>query len=983
MSKYVEENTGQKYFEIDSSYRNRNEYPNPCDFVIPILTNQNSTSNTFKDPILLSTPYCGNFSFTGITYIQGATGATGSTGPVDYVLDQNETNIDNFYIGNVLEIQEQFKKILSYSGVTKTATIESQYIIQATTGTAYQVRKMKDYYDSDVGIVDIDYSTNTVSTLNLLDANTSPISDFYKNSFVTFTNGAHQGTSVVVTKYVPSNVIPAFEQPTTYGSSEFLSPANKGFPIIPSQNGFLNNIILRAFVFDSINPSRTLSLTVRQGAGLGGPVIYTNNYSVPTNSINSSITLDIQYNQCYLVANTTYTFETLDISNSSSGFIEIFGIDYISNPNVGLYNITTFPKLTVSSISGNIQIWNSLANGSSSIITSSPHLGYSFPLISSAVPSTNHITLLLTCFSPSLNPRNLQVGIYQGTGFTNFLYSQTINVPNTPAPTATQLLLNTGGYTFYGNTYTLEITDITPSSDVGFIQIFGFKQSQIPPTFNVYGISTFPSSDLYGFYGGTTSYYSLRNDTLAVSDYFSTSIDYGFYFQPSQTGQLTTITILLTSYSYSGNGRTLQCQILNGAGIPNPVVDSIVQVIPNCDRQVITLVFNGQYVISGQDYTLSIRDVTLQTDGIVYFHGIVSASPYISYNTTIYPQIIISVGDVSQVFDQPLNPVVMSLVGNYTQGFMMFSTFTGKLSQITIMLSSFESVSSGRSVFIQLLSGAGLAGPLLFSETLIVPNTSGMIPYTFMLSSPLPDIYIHNIYTITINDITIGGTLTGQLYVYGINSSPPLYISYAIPTYPLLIAGTPSSIITISPPQNYSKFVGGNLDNIEFNIQALENSTTLRYGWLSYSRTSYWAVGLKFLIVPNMLLSVGIGGKLDAYPYICVKLYNEGIVGSSNTIYSNNPNSSQVLFEVFIDKYIYNTPTYFFTLKPKKTIPQIILFRPDQNTRFTLTLPSGEIIRFVNQDSFSPKSPNPFVQVSALFTLYPIEYIDILNGKEK
>ena len=79
--------------DINSSYRNRNKYPNPCDFVIPYRGSQDYSSDYFfNDPILTSTPYSN-----ATTTTPPLTTQIGST-PISIILDSRETNISNYYI---------------------------------------------------------------------------------------------------------------------------------------------------------------------------------------------------------------------------------------------------------------------------------------------------------------------------------------------------------------------------------------------------------------------------------------------------------------------------------------------------------------------------------------------------------------------------------------------------------------------------------------------------------------------------------------------------------------------------------------------------------------------------------------------------------------------------------------------------------------------------------------------------------------------
>ncbi len=124
-------------------------------------------------------------------------------------------------------------------------------------------------------------------------------------------------------------------------------------------------------------------------------------------------------------------------------------------------------------------------------------------------------------------------------------------------------------------------------------------------------------------------------------------------------------------------------------------------------------------------------------------------------------------------------------------------------------------------------------------------------------------------------------------------------------------------------------------------------------------------------MLPNQVLNVGNGGKLDSYPYILVEFFNAGYQGNVNALSSNNPFAVSAVFRIYIDRYLYDIPSEFFYIEGPKN-EQIISFRPDQDVQFTLLLPNGEIIEYSTPDNLSPDAPNPLLQVNALFSIRPI-----------
>jgi|688.fasta_scaffold485315_2 hypothetical protein len=134
---------------------------------------------------------------------------------------------------------------------------------------------------------------------------------------------------------------------------------------------------------------------------------------------------------------------------------------------------------------------------------------------------------------------------------------------------------------------------------------------------------------------------------------------------------------------------------------------------------------------------------------------------------------------------------------------------------------------------------------------------------------------------------------------------------------------------------------------------------------------NYYDLKLEWLSIPNKILDVGYGGNLSAYPYIYLELYNEGFINTSSALVSNNPNSVLAIFKIPIDRYLYNIPKYFYTLKCNNT--QTILIRPDQTMKLVLKLPNGQIIHDTTLDNTSPSPPNPLLQVNMSLRITPVK----------
>jgi hypothetical protein len=171
-------------------------------------------------------------------------------------------------------------------------------------------------------------------------------------------------------------------------------------------------------------------------------------------------------------------------------------------------------------------------------------------------------------------------------------------------------------------------------------------------------------------------------------------------------------------------------------------------------------------------------------------------------------------------------------------------------------------------------------------------------------------------------------------------------------------------LVTLSSPLTNIPGIG---DAVEIDSYTRDNASTLIYsGNISSSQNCYYEIELIWLSIPNQLLGNGYGGHLDAYPYVYVQLYNQGNQLSNQVLYSNNPNSTNSLFKVPVDQYYGSTS--FLTLSTNRS-KQVVLFHPDQDLYFAVTLPDGSVIRYDIEDTMSPNPPNPLLQVNALFSI--------------
>lgn len=183
-----------RYIDIDSTYRNRVNYPIASNFVIPInYAGRDSTAATSIDPIIDGIPY-------GL-----AGGVTQTSANVSSImLGAGEISIDNYYINSILDISpnagaQQFVKITGYNGTTKVVTLQSPLNSVPLPGTVYFIRKTAPFF---VGTL----TNATPITKNTFSLNTasSSIDNIYNNSFLRFLTGPNAGQVSRISSYTGS-----------------------------------------------------------------------------------------------------------------------------------------------------------------------------------------------------------------------------------------------------------------------------------------------------------------------------------------------------------------------------------------------------------------------------------------------------------------------------------------------------------------------------------------------------------------------------------------------------------------------------------------------------------------------------------------------------------------------------------------------------------------------------------------------------------
>jgi len=139
---------------------------------------------------------------------------------------------------------------------------------------------------------------------------------------------------------------------------------------------------------------------------------------------------------------------------------------------------------------------------------------------------------------------------------------------------------------------------------------------------------------------------------------------------------------------------------------------------------------------------------------------------------------------------------------------------------------------------------------------------------------------------------------------------------------------------------------------------------------LSQTEQVCYSIELKNLVLPNQILDGGFGSLISFYPYIYVELQNVSAPssGTNNIIYSNNPNSTKMMFRVPITDVPNPLNSTFIKLDSRGAV-QTLKFKPNDNLKFGVYLSDGTPYTTLLKDTPCPMKPNALVQISALFAI--------------
>ena len=183
------------------------------------------------------------------------------------------------------------------------------------------------------------------------------------------------------------------------------------------------------------------------------------------------------------------------------------------------------------------------------------------------------------------------------------------------------------------------------------------------------------------------------------------------------------------------------------------------------------------------------------------------------------------------------------------------------------------------------------------------------------------------------------------------------------------ITGSNYGVFTVYPYFNlYNNGIGAKIEILPF---SRDNFNPFIYtgSLVSQQEMVCYEIQLTRLTLPNYTLAVSQGGRIAFYPYVYVQISNVSASGAGlkNIIYSNNPNATNVIFRAPIYD-IQNPLSTPFVRINGGGMTQTIKFKPNDNLYFKVTLSTGETYKTLLEEYYSPSSPNPMAQITALFS---------------
>jgi hypothetical protein len=450
----------KKYMDFDSTYRNRNQYQNPCDYNVPVYSSNNAyfTSNyqNYIDLIDDATPISNSSK-------PASDNVTGYTADELHIqLDQAESDIPNYYINTTIEIDGDYRNVIYYDNITKIVTIDEPFVAIPPPGRPYTFRKFKNLYTANIIPIELNYipgqstpivnkmsGDKSVSQLSILSSNFKITKELYLNSIMRFLNGPHkEKTSSIVSfdQIVPDE---GWIQPyygttdiNNQSSMELLSYYNsKGLSF--NYSGVANYFYLFGLttrVFSS-QANRLILIEIIVGdLNIPDTIQYYRTTSLITVAPYTEQNVNIIFDTPVLlrpqrtIGSITYNADVVNIffqdvtdGGNANGYINLITSNN-SSIDVQLFGFNTVPYLELIGFTQE-SVYQLNSYGNNSFISTTSEQG--LRIFNSVLSLPLYLTLDTDVFDNTTN-RSLRIQIREGQNLNNtIIYNNTISLNNT------------------------------------------------------------------------------------------------------------------------------------------------------------------------------------------------------------------------------------------------------------------------------------------------------------------------------------------------------------------------------------------------------------------------------------------------------------------------------------------------------------------------------------------------------------------------
>ena len=541
----------KKHMDFDSTYRNRNMYPNPCDYNVPVYSANNvffsNYYQNFTDLIDDATPIS-NSSKPANDNVTGY-----STNELQIQLDSSESDIPNYYVNTTIEIDGDFRNVISYDNTTKIVTIDRPFVAIPPPGRPYIFRKFSNFYTANILPINVTYlpgqttpivnqltGDTSVSQLSILSSNFTLSKELYLNSIIRFLNGPHQEKTSSITSF--EQIVPdeGWVQPyygttniNNQSSMELLSYYDsKGlsFNYSGSSYYYIYSVTIRVF---SSQANRLLLLELYTGdLNVPETIQYyrtsTQITVVPYTQTNVTVTLrtPVLVRPQRTVGSVTYNADTVNIfmqditdGGNANGFMNVITSN-TSTVAVDLFGFSTIPYLVFGGYTQD-PVYQLNSFGNNSFVSTTTEQGVR--IYNSGLSLPLYLILDTDVLDTTIN-RSLRIRIREGQNLSNTI--------------------------IYDNTVTLSDTSYSPTNVT---------------VFNNYNLSSTLDYTTYWLYSNGSA--SLVNLPNGYNDqHYACS-----YVVPSDIDQNSYIIVTLTGNSVTGINADDIKLIINNSGSPTSI----------------------------------------------------------------------------------------------------------------------------------------------------------------------------------------------------------------------------------------------------------------------------------------------------------------------------------------------------------------------------------------------------------------------------